>query len=73
MSELTRLAVVKKKPAFSYNLQPLDAGVKFLAVILALVIKENVAEKNVIYFLLRFSPIARCVNRFWRYNVFTSA
>ena len=30
-------------------------------------------RKNVIYFLLRFSPIAQCVSRFWRYNVSTSA
>ena len=45
MSKITRLAVVKKK-LLPTILQPLDAEVKFLAVIIALVIKKNIAEKT---------------------------
>ena len=47
---------------------------KFLEVVIAFVVKEikmpprrrvvKRCRKNVIYFLLRFSPIAQCVNRF---------
>ena len=67
---MTRLTVVEKHTI----LQSQDAGVKSLEVVIALVVKEfkmslrrrvvNVAVKNVIYFLLRFSPSARCINRF---------
>ena len=40
MGEIIRLAEVDKKPAFTYNLTTLDAGVKFLEVVIAFVIKE---------------------------------
>ena len=73
----------KNSPRFHTILQSRDAGVKFLEVVIAFVVKEikmpprrrvvKRCRKNVIYFLLRFSPIAQCVNRFWRYNVSTSA
>ena len=33
----------------------------------------KVAEKTVSYLPIRFSPIARCVNRFWRHDIFTIA
>ena len=55
-------------------LQPRDAGARFPEVVIALVVKEfkmslrrrvvKVAVKNVIYFLLRFSQSARCINCF---------
>lgn len=66
-------------------LQIRDAGGKFLDIVMALVILTKEFKmslwrrmvkryrNNIIYFLLRFSPVARCVNGFWRYNVFTSA
>ena len=56
----------------SYN--PGMQGRGFPRFFIALVVKDfkmslrrhvvNVAVKNVIYFLLRFSPSARCINRF---------
>ena len=64
---MTRLAVVEKHTI----LQSQDAGVKSLEVVIALVVKEfkmsrrrrvvKGCRKNVIYFLLRFSPVARFI------------
>ena len=64
---MTRLAVVEKH----IILQSQDAGVKSLEVVIALVVKEfkmsrrrrvvKRCRKNVIYFLLRFSPVARFI------------
>ena len=60
MGEIIRLAKVDKKPAFTYNLTTLDAGVKFLEVVIAFVIKEfngdvwwNVAEKRQYFIVLK--------------------
>ena len=64
---MTRLAVVEKHTI----LQSQDAGVKSLEVVIALVVKEfkmsrqrcvvKRCRKNIIYFLLRFSPVARFI------------
>ena len=65
--EATRLAVVENSPRLHTILQPRDAGLTFLEVIIALVIMATCGyRKNVIYFPLSFSPIAQCVTCFRR-------